>query len=502
MSALDTSSLRPLYTGAQVGELDRRTIASGIEGFALMQRAAASAWHSIRARWPQARSLTVVCGKGHNGGDGHVLAALAAQAGLRVKRVMLVDVKTLQGDPCRAAELATAAGVEITAWHRHLSLTADVVVDALLGTGFKGVPDALSSEVIGQLNALTCPVVAIDVPSGLEADTGHVPGVAVRAALTVTFIGDKLGLYTGAAPDHVGEVDFRPLGVKAGACLDIPPSAWRIAPELLASAFPPRARTMHKGAAGHLLVIGGCPGMGGAALIASQAGARLGAGRVSLATAAEHVMASLIRCPEVMAHGVRGVSDLKPLATVTDTWVVGPGLGQSSFGQAMMQSALEHSGKLVVDADGLNLLARDWPTQCRSDWVLTPHPGEAARLLGVTTREVQADRPGAARALQRQRGGVILLKGAGSLVATADTLYVCPFGNPGMASGGMGDALSGMVGALLAQGLAPEASAVLGCLVHALAADRVAAGHGERGLLASDLVDHARWLINSCEETS
>ena len=247
---------------------------------------------------------------------------------------------------------------------------------------------------------------------------------------------------------------------------------------------------------GHLLVLGGASGMGGASLIASQVAARLGAGKVSLATAPEHVTASLVRCPEVMAHGVRGVADLGELTDQCSALVVGPGLGQGAWGQAMLQSALASSYPLVVDADGLNLLARHWPDMKREDWVLTPHPGEAARLLNISTAEVQADRPAAVRELQRQRGGSVILKGAGTLIAGPSGLVVCPYGNPGMASGGMGDALSGMLGALLAQGYDIEQSAWLATLVHALAGDKAASEHGERGLLASDLASYARRLIN------
>ena len=307
---------------------------------------------------------------------------------------------------------------------------------------------------------------------------------------------DKIGLYTGDAPAYTGEIDFRPLGVKAQAYFDIPATAWRLDDSLLADAFAPRLRTSHKGDMGHVLVMGGAPGFGGAALLASQAAARMGAGKVSLATAPEHITASLVRCPEVMAHSVRGGAEAAELTAMADVVVVGPGLGQAAWGQAVLQSALKSDAPLVVDADGLNLLARQWPDIRRDNWILTPHPGEAARLLGCSVAEVQADRPAAAQALQRARGGVVVLKGAGSLIAGPTGLVVCPYGNPGMASGGMGDVLSGMLGALMAQRGDVEFSAWLVTMVHALAADRAAQQEGERGLLASDLASYARKLIN------
>ena len=496
MSTLSTSSLRPLYKATQVRELDQRTIAGGIESFALMQRAASSAWHSFRSRWPQARSVTVLCGGGNNGGDGHVLAALAMQSGLKVQRLSLKPRDALSGDVARAAELATAAGVGFEEWHPHTTLAGEVIVDALLGTGLSGEVEGSIKQAIKAMNTASQPVLALDIPSGISADTGAMLGTAVEATCTVTFIGDKIGLHTGDAPAYTGDIDFRPLGVKAQAFFDIPPTAWRLDDALLGEAFTPRSRTSHKGSLGHVLVMGGAPGFGGAALLASQAAARLGAGKVTLATAHEHITASLVRCPEVMVRAVRGGADAADLPASADVVVIGPGLGQESWGQAMLQSALKASSPLVVDADALNLLASRWPDLRRDNWILTPHPGEAARLLGCSVSDVQADRPEAARALQRARGGIVILKGAGSLIAGPSGLVVCPYGNPGMASGGMGDILSGMLGALVGQFNSLEQSAWLGVMTHALAGDEAAKAAGERGLLASDLASYARVLIN------
>ena len=496
MSTLSTSSLRPLYKASQVRELDQRTIAGGIESFALMQRAASSAWHSFRSRWPQARSVTVLCGGGNNGGDGHVLAALAMQSGLKVQRLSLKPRDALSGDVARAAELATAAGVGFEEWHPHTTLVGEVIVDALLGTGLSGEVEGSIKQAIKAMNTASQPVLALDIPSGISADTGAMLGTAVEATCTVTFIGDKIGLHTGDAPAYTGDIDFRPLGVKAQAFFDIPPTAWRLDDALLGEAFTPRSRTSHKGSLGHVLVMGGAPGFGGAALLASQAAARLGAGKVTLATAHEHITASLVRCPEVMVRAVRGGADAADLPASADVVVIGPGLGQESWGQAMLQSALKASSPLVVDADALNLLASRWPDLRRDNWILTPHPGEAARLLGCSVSDIQADRPEAARALQRARGGIVILKGAGSLIAGPSGLVVCPYGNPGMASGGMGDVLSGMLGALVGQFNSLEQSAWLGVMTHALAGDEAAKAAGERGLLASDLASYARVLIN------
>lgn len=488
--------LRPLYRAEQVRELDRRTIAGGIEGFALMQRAATAAWQSLRARWPGIKRISVLCGGGNNGGDGHVLAALAAVAGVAVQRIAVKPLEELEGDAARAAEMATAAGVGCEPWRRGIAFDGEVIVDALLGTGLSGEVRGAFREAIEAINACGLPVLAIDIPSGLAADTGAELGVAVRASCTVTFIGDKIGLHTGRAPALVGEVHFRALGVDARQHADLPAAAELLDQELIKAWLSSRARDAHKGAMGHVLVLGGAPGFGGAALLASEAAARLGAGKISLATAPAHVTACLTYRPEVMVHGLRGAAELGELPELADVLVVGPGLGQGAWGQGMLQAALAASRPLVVDADGLNLLASHFTGQRRDDWILTPHPGEAGRLLGCRAAEVEADRPAAAHELQRRYGGVVVLKGAGSLVAGPAGLAVCPYGNPGMASGGMGDVLSGMLGALLAQGLPLEAAARIGVMTHALAADMAVRDAGERGLLAADLASYARVIVN------
>ncbi|SDL06392.1 NAD(P)H-hydrate epimerase [Franzmannia pantelleriensis] len=492
--------LRPLYRAEQVRELDRRTIAAGIDGFALMQQAASAAFDALRQRWPEARRLSVLCGAGNNAGDGYVLAALAVCDGFDVQLIALRDPDSLEGDAGLAVAMARRAGLQPQTWTADMRLTGEVAVDALLGTGLSGEVREPFAEAIEALNSSAMPLLALDIPSGLSADTGAVLGCAVEATLTTTFIGDKLGLHTGAAAAHVGEHRLLTLGVEASQHTDLTPAAWLLDDrpnEWLA----PRRRDSHKGDHGHLLVIGGAPGFGGAALLASETAARLGAGRISLATAPEHVTASLTRCPEVMVHGVRGPTDLASLLEAADILVVGPGLGQGAWGQAMWQAALAAGKPLVVDADALNLLAGMATPPYRHDWILTPHPGEAARLLGCSGGEVQRDRPAALAALARRYGGHWVLKGAGSLIGNEAELAVCPFGNPGMAGGGMGDALSGILGSLLAQfgrrgGSELAELARCGVVLHARAADLAAAGDGERGLLAGDLASYARRLAN------
>ena len=491
-----SSFQRPLYLAEQVRELDRRTIEAEGDSFALMRRAGESAYDTLRARWPQMRRLCVLCGGGNNGGDGYVIAALAAAEGLVVDLVALKPVAELEGDARRAAVMAAEAGVEAVDWNDELTLDGELMVDVMLGTGASGAPREPYAAAITEVNASGRPVMAVDVPSGVDVDTGHVEAEAIRATLTITFIGDKFGLHTGAALDRVGDIVYASLGVDPLRHGDIVPVAWRQAREDLAAALPPRTPNSHKGAHGHVLVIAGAPGMGGAALMTSEMVARTGAGKVSLATDAAHVSASLTRFPEIMARGVRGAPDLEPMIAAADVIAVGPGIGDGAWGQAALHSVLAAAKPCVVDADGLNLLASGAVVSRRDDWVLTPHPGEAGRLLGISTAEVQQDRRRAIVALHERWGGVIVLKGAGTLVYDGRRLTLCPFGNPGMASGGMGDALTGIIAGLAGQLESPGEAARIGVLLHALAADAAASDAGERGLLATDLASYARTLAN------
>lgn len=490
----------PLYTAAQTRALDHSAIETqGIPGILLMKRAGTSTLAEIQRRWPAARSLTVLCGGGNNGGDGYIVAALARQRGLAVRVFALADPERLQGDAARARRFAAAAGVPVAAWHGAADLDGEVLVDALLGTGLTRPVRDDYAAAIAALNAAPAPVVAVDIPSGLDADTGAELGIAVRAAVTVTFIGRKLGLYTGRGPACAGAVRFAGLEVPEAVHEGHAAEAELLELAALGELLPRRPRDAHKGQFGHVMVIGGDRGFGGAALMAAEAAARAGAGLVSVATHPQHAAAFLARRPELMVKGVPSGQELEPLLAAPSVLVVGPGLGRSPWAEQMLQQALGAGLPMVLDADALNLIAsgRFGADADGRSWVITPHPGEAARLLAIDNREVQANRPDACRRLQQRFGGAALLKGAGTLIAGPQgALGVCPYGNPGMASGGMGDVLSGLIGALLAQGLTPTAAARLGACLHGRAAD-LAAAEGEIGLLATDLLPHFRRLINA-----
>lgn len=481
----------PLYSAAQVRELDARLIAAGTPGFALMQRAAHAAWRALRRRWPDADEITVLTGRGNNAGDGYLIAALAQRAGRRVEVIAVGNPQQLQGDAASAFNEAQAAGVRVAPWSAGTELRG-VLVDALLGTGITGEVREPYASVIRAMNESVQPILAVDLPSGLCADTGRLLGEVVRADLTVTFIGLKLGLFTGQGPDRIGTLVFDDLQADAELVAQIEPSALRLC-EASLPVLTPRSPTAHKGSFGQVLVIGGDLGTGGAALLSAEAALRCGAGMVTLATRPEHVTASLVRRPEIMCSGVESTYALTALAQRADVLVIGPGLGQAPWGRSLLSLAPQCRVPQVWDADALNLLATG-AVELPKDCLLTPHPGEAARLLDTSVAAVQADRPAAAHALAARFGCAVLLKGAGTLIADRDgRLVLCDRGHPAMASAGLGDVLAGVAGALLAQGLAPFEAACLAVWLHAVAGERL--GVAGRGLAAADLIPVIRELL-------
>lgn len=483
-----------LYTAAQTREIDRCAIDThGIAGATLMSRAAAVTLEHLLARWPNPEKLHVLCGTGNNGGDGFLIADQACKRGINAVVYTVGEVEKIRGDARIAFDQARSNGVPFEVFGGQLP-GPGVVVDAMLGTGLGGDVRPGYAAAIEAVNTAGLPVVAVDVPSGLCADTGAVLGRAVRADVTVTFIALKRGLFTKEAPDYVGDVEFSDLAVPPAAYDGVSSRAHRLNLPALLEALPPRPSTAHKGMYGTVLVIGGDYGMAGAAMLAAEAALRCGAGLVRVATRAEHAAAVVARTPEAMTVAVEGLGTLAPYLESADAVVIGPGLGQSAWAESLLTAVLASDKPLLVDADALNLLAGLGGATRRDNWVLTPHPGEAARLLGQSTAQVQADRFSAADALQERYGGVIVLKGNGTLVTSGGILALSDYGNPGMASGGMGDVLSGVVGAFLGQHLSPHYAAALGVCLHGAAADEAAA-QGERGLLASDLMAPMRDLL-------
>ena len=477
-----------LYRAAQVRELDRIAIQErGIPGFELMSRAGGEVFQRIKKQWPDAQSLAVFCGSGNNAGDGYIIAKLALEAGLNVCVYAVSEPQKLHGDALTAYRHYNGTVIPFQA---KLVINVDVLVDALLGTGLDRPVAGLYAEAIQTINAHSSPVIAVDIPSGLNADTGNVMGCGVKADCTVTFIGLKQGLFTGQAAEYCGEIYYAQLDVPDDVLASLEASATRVVNVPL----PRRSRDAHKGNCGHVLIVGGELGYSGAARMAGEAALRVGAGLVTIATRAEHAGLMNLNRPELMCHGVETVAQLAVLLEKVDVVVIGPGLGQSDWAKALFDVAINAGKPMVIDADGLNLLARAPTTN--KDWVLTPHPGEAARLLKCSTAEIQQDRFAAAGSLQIGYGGVVVLKGAGTLIASENQLAVSNTGNPGMASGGMGDVLGGVIAGLLAQGLSLQDAAQQGVYNHGLAADLAAEKDGERGLLACDLMPYLRQLIN------
>lgn len=514
-----------LYTAAQVRELDRLTIASGIPGFNLMTLAGQAAFSLMCNQWPQAKRCIVLCGSGNNGGDGYVVARLAHQHGMQVHVWAVTPPERLTGDARLAYESARDAGVSVAmdsdaanidaaifggSLHDATPLDTDIIVDAVLGTGLQGEVKAAARAAIERINLSSAPVLAIDIPSGLCADSGQVLGVAVKASVTITFIGMKIGLLLAAGKIQAGKVFFADLQVPASIRSQAPVAMQHVTASTVYAQLPARARDAHKGHFGHVLVIGGDLGMGGAVLMAAEAASRTGAGLTSVLTRPEHVSACLARRPEIMVHPVSDNAHIEPRLDAATVIVIGPGLGRSAWGENLFRQAFAAGKPMVIDADGLHWLATlmtESPGALQQgQWVLTPHPGEAARLLQtpllqtsllqITAQKLQSDRINAVSALQARYGGVAVLKGAGTLICDQNQqVSLATVGNPGMATGGMGDVLSGIVGGLLAQGLSLPVAATCGVWLHGMAADH-AAKTGERGLLATDLFGPLRQLVN------
>ncbi len=479
-----------LYRTTDIRALEQSAIQKhGISGFELMTRAGQAAFHCLTTHWPLAKSLAVICGSGNNAGDGYIVAKLAQLAGFHVQ-VFSADPAKLKGDARLAFEQYQSSNRNILPLPNQ-AIEADVIVDALLGTGLDRPVTGEYLAAIKAMNASAGGKLAIDIPSGLSADTGHCLNSAVEADVTLTFIALKQGLFSGQSADYCGEIYFDALAVPESVFFDVPPSAHRVSKQ----STPQRRRTAHKGNYGHVLVIGGALGYSGAVRLAGEAALRVGAGLVSLATHPEHATVLNLDRPELMCHGIRTVAQLNHLLEKATVLVLGPGLGQCEWATSLFQAATAAQQPIVMDADALNLLAQSPATN--PNWILTPHPGEAARLLACSSAVIQQDRFAAALSLQAKYQGTIVLKGSGTLIVSNDRIAVSTTGNPGMASGGMGDVLAGVIGGLLAQGVHPSDAAEQGSYLHGLAADHAAQASGERGLLARDLMPYLRTLFNS-----
>lgn len=464
----------------------------GITLYELMQRAGEAAFNVTRTAYPESSHWLILCGHGNNGGDGYVVARLAVAAGIHVTLLALESDKPLPEEASAAREAWLNAGGVIHATDIVWPEEIDVIIDGLLGTGLRSAPRDPVATLIARANAHSAPVVALDIPSGLMAQTGTTPGAVIQAAHTVAFIALKPGLLTGKARDVTGTLHHNALGLEswlAGQETHVS----RVDASLLAQWLPPRRPTSHKGDHGRLVIIGGDHGTAGAIRMTGEAALRCGAGLVRVLTRIENSAPIITARPELMVHELTPQS-LEESLEWADVVVIGPGLGQQAWGKQALQKVENFRKPMLWDADALNLLAIN-PDK-RHNRILTPHPGEAARLLNCSVAEIESDRLLSARRLVKRYGGVAVLKGAGTVVASDEALGIVDAGNAGMASGGMGDVLSGIIGALLGQKLPLYDAACAGCVAHGVAADKLAARYGTRGMLATDLFCTLRRVVN------
>ena len=464
----------------------------GITLYELMQRAGEAAFNVACTAYPESSHWLILCGHGNNGGDGYVVARLAVAAGIHVTLLALESDKPLPEEASAAREAWLNAGGVIHATDIVWPEEIDVIIDGLLGTGLRSAPRDPVATLIARANAHSAPVVALDIPSGLMAQTGTTPGAVIQAAHTVAFIALKPGLLTGKARDVTGTLHHNALGLEswlAGQETHVS----RVEASLLAQWLPPRRPTSHKGDHGRLVIIGGDHGTAGAIRMTGEAALRCGAGLVRVLTRIENSAPIITARPELMVHELTPQS-LEESLEWADVVVIGPGLGQQAWGKQALQKVENFRKPMLWDADALNLLAIN-PDK-RHNRILTPHPGEAARLLNCSVAEIESDRLLSARRLVKRYGGVAVLKGAGTVVASDEALGIVDAGNAGMASGGMGDVLSGIIGALLGQKLPLYDAACAGCVAHGVAADKLAARYGTRGMLATDLFCTLRRVVN------
>ena len=474
-----------LFTAHQIRLMDQMLIDEyGIPGLTLMSRAADASVDLLRERYPLARRVIIFCGTGNNAGDGYLVAAKLQDRAIDALVVQVGDPQKLGEDASTARNRCAQQAVPIMAWdafQRDGPEQADVLVDALLGLGTTGPARKPFAQAIDWLNAQQAPVIALDVPSGLHPDFGVAEGAAVHASHTVTFIAPKLGLAAEQGPDYSGEVSVAQLGAPYGF---FDPFEEQGVDVIEPSALPPRSRAAHKGHFGHVLVVAGGEGMAGAGLLAALAALRTGAGLVTLATHPSHAPNLAAYQPELMVQGVSDADPMTPLFERATVVAVGPGLGQSEWSKALFKKVMDSGLPMVMDADALNLLA-ERPSELPNA-ILTPHPKEAARMLGASA--VSRDRLEVLRALQDRYQSVVVLKGAATLVHDSKRALINQTGAPAMAKAGMGDALTGCIAGLVAQGLALGQAAAQGVAHHGRAGEWASADLGEVAVVASDVI--------------
>lgn len=519
-----------LVTAETMKRLDRKASRDyGIKGIVLMENAGRAVSEAVKKEVAGAsnKRVSIVCGKGNNGGDGFVSARHLKNSGFDVTVFSFSRISGIKGD----------AGINARAWEkmggpiRVISTSRDVknsvsilkhssvIVDAIFGTGLSKDVSGVYKEMIEAINKVSKPLVAIDVPSGIDATSGRILGVAIKASRTVTMAFGKPGLFVYPARDFSGHVEVADIGMPVGIFSGEDARFHLLDDSFVASVVRPRKKNTHKGTYGHTLVIGGSVGKTGAPYMAAMGAMRAGAGlsTIALPKSLDSVMSEktveIMTCPlpETASSALGDISipeTVKAMKHKTSV-VIGPGLGAGAFDYVshVVEKCAEIRIPLVIDADALNAISEDVSVLKKASKkgariVITPHPGEAGRLLGVSVKEVQSDRLGFAKRLFEKTGVTVVLKGAGTIVASGEKVFINPTGNPGMASAGTGDVLSGIIGAFLSQGAPDISAACAGVYLHGLCGDEVAKRRGETGFLATDILNELPVLINSFVEKS
>ncbi len=480
-----------LYSVEQVRQAEMSACAGKDNGlYELVEKAGQAAFEIIH---PQCHADTKIClltGAGNNGADGLAIARKLLESHIPAT-VMMLDKPTATPEHKQAKRAFEKAGGEVEAIDLERLSQFSLIIDALFGVGLSGPLSEDFRPLINTVNAGKARVIALDVPSGVNADTGTA-SLGVEADQTIVFGALKAGLCTYQARHYCGDIIFADIGFTEHLA---PSFARRIDGSALKRVLGKRARHSHKGDSGKVAVIGGDIGMPGAVTLCAEACCRAGCGLVAVVSRPEHHAVVVARRPELMFCGAEFIDmDVYHRIGWADVLVIGPGLGRNDWGYNLFKAALMSDKPFVVDADALNVLSKQ--PRRNDNWILTPHTAEAARLLGCKVEEINQNRFEAAEQIQRKYGGVVVLKGAGTIITDGDTIYVATVGNPGLASGGCGDVLAGVIGALTAQGLPLLKAAAVGVVIHGCAGDRAALNGGERGLLAGDLMSEIRLAVN------
>ena len=491
---------KPILSSQQAQDLDQCLIEQhGWTTFDLMLKAGHCAAMALAERWPNSNRVLVFCGSGNNGGDGYVVAEKMMIMGQQAVVVQLSKPKTIAAKKA-CTQFKNAGGKVLDSSELDDLAPGDVVVDAMLGIGISRDVGGCYADIINKINQSSAPVLALDIPSGLGADSGYPKGLAIEAVATATFITYKMGLLSGVAKDYVGEVILENLDIPPKIIAQQNYGLHLVDPAELSLHIKRRAADVHKALAGRVLIVGGNESMQGAASMAAAAAFRTGAGLVSVASIDGGLSRFPHMLPEVRVFGSADAGALRKLLIRADAVGIGPGLGQDQWAHQMWETALKSDRKLVVDADALNLLAKN--RQKRDDWILTPHPGEAGRLLGISSADVQSSRLEAAVKIAETYGGVCVLKGSSTLIVSDGEGWLSKFGNAGMATGGMGDILTGVIAAVAAQRLSPQLAARTGVYIHGKSGDLAAAKGGPVGMIASELLPYLRETVNELQPLS